>query len=167
MNFSGEIENESRWSHQCNCTCREGVLLWDAVCAVFFFLAVSQGIHICARAWIRAAPLIFLFQDSQLRIWNRERIFIAWSMLIYGTAYTYGLKQIAPTHRYQIGPHGSIPKKKTLCQGNCQKTITTGKRVRQENGRGTIQDRTYDRKAPKFYIATRGYLVPVTLNTYA
>jgi len=33
--------------------------------------------------------------------------------------------------------------------------------LRQESERGTIQDRTYDRKAPKFYIATRGYLVPV------
>ncbi len=29
-------------------------------------------------------------------------------------------------------------------------TITTGKQVRQENERGTIQDRTYDRKANVF-----------------
>ena len=60
MNLSGEIENESRWPHQYICTCRKGVLLRDVVSAVFFFLAVSQGIHVCAGAWIRAALLIFL-----------------------------------------------------------------------------------------------------------
>jgi hypothetical protein len=43
---------------------QEGVLLRDAVSTVFFFLAVSQGIYVCAGAWIPAALLIFLFPDS-------------------------------------------------------------------------------------------------------
>jgi hypothetical protein len=55
---------------------------------------------------------------------------------------TYGLKQIAPTHRYQIDPHGSIPRRKRFA------SKTARKLERQENERGTIQDRTYDRKAP-------------------
>ena len=39
-----------------------------------------------------------------------------------------------------------------------RKTITTGIRLPQENER---RNGSSDRKAPKFYIATRGYLVPV------
>ncbi len=41
-----------------------GVLLRDAVGAVSFFLAVSQGIQVCAGACIPAALLIFLFPGS-------------------------------------------------------------------------------------------------------
>jgi hypothetical protein len=44
---------------------------------------------------------------------------------------------------------------------NDRKTFTAGIRLRQKNERRTIQDRIYNGKAPKFYIATRGYLVPV------
>jgi hypothetical protein len=39
-----------------------------------------------------------------------------------------------------------------------RKTITTGIRLPQENER---RNDSSDKKAPKFYIATRGYLVPV------
>ena len=105
-------EREKCTEHKCTENWCTGYIEYTKEHAVtgveFYSLGITTG-SICTLLCRRKSANLF----APLRIWGGAKNL-----------------NLTPPHRVQIGPHGSIPKKKTLCQENDRKTITTGNEKR-------------------------------------
>jgi hypothetical protein len=100
--------------------------------------------------WSANAEVYFPLSNANLfallRIWGARKILISRLHIVRKLVHT-------AVYQEENALPGKIPE-----NDNDRKKITAGIRLRQER---TIQGRIFNGKAPKFYIATRGYLVPV------